>query len=32
MAELRAALGAPRLRLDSLRLVWKGPRELLDAT
>jgi ATP-dependent helicase HepA len=30
VAELREALGAARVRLDSLRLVWKGPRALLD--
>jgi ATP-dependent helicase HepA len=26
MAELREHLGAARLRLDALRLIWKGPR------
>ena len=28
-AELATALKASRLRLDSLRLVWKGPPETL---
>jgi ATP-dependent helicase HepA len=31
IVELRGALAGARLRLDSLRLVWNGPRELLDA-
>jgi hypothetical protein len=28
--ELATALGQARLRLDSLRLIWKGPPEALS--
>jgi hypothetical protein len=30
IAELREQLGTARIRLDSLLLVWKGPRAVLD--
>jgi ATP-dependent helicase HepA len=32
IAQLREAIAGARVRLDSLRLVWKGPRALLDAS